>query len=98
MYQSIIDAAQDPSQISDPPDFITLPYLKEKLDLYSKLNLSPPSNVEAQLTTGGTDWYKEYNLLAPPMSYERFLKKRYGLDIADILPGDRSAPARGEPK
>ena len=66
------------------PKELSLPIPEKRLDLYKKLELEPPSSKEGALTVGSLDWYKDYNLLAPPMTYEQLLKRRYGLELIDL--------------
>ena len=66
------------------PKELSLPIPEKRLDLYKKLELEPPSSKEGALTVGSLDWYKDYNLLAPPMTYEQLLKRRYGLEPIDL--------------
>jgi hypothetical protein len=72
------------SKGADPQSW-SLPTPEKRLDLYKTLDLGLPPPIEGTLTTGSLSWYKDWNLLAPPMSYEHFLKRRYGLDLVDLF-------------
>ena len=69
------------------PQSLSLPTPEKRLDLYRTLDLEPPPPGEGALTSGSQSWYKDRNLLAPPMTYEEFLKRRYGLDVVDLYAG-----------
>jgi hypothetical protein len=69
------------------PQSLSLPTPEKRLDLYKTLDLDLPPPSEGTLTLGSRSWYKDWNLLAPPMTYEEFLKRRYGLDLVDLFAG-----------
>ena len=83
VIDSFIQSSQTGSQI--PDQIVTLPTAENMLDLYKKLSIDFPVSPEQVLTTGSGSWYRDSNLLAPPMTYETFLKNRYGLDLVDIM-------------
>jgi hypothetical protein len=74
------------------PQSLTLPPTEERLKVHSDRMaddwvLHKPGD-EGTLTTGSLSWYEDRNLLAPPMTYEEFLKRRYGLDVPELLSGE----------
>ena len=75
----------------EDPQSLSLPTPEKRLGLYKTLALKPPPPSEGTLTLGSRSWYNDpeegYNLLAPPMTYEEFLKRRYGLDLVDLFAG-----------
>ena len=75
----------------EDPQSLSLPTPEKRLGLYKTLDLKPPPPSEGTLTLGSRSWYNDpeegYNLLAPPMTYEEFLKRRYGLDLVDLFAG-----------
>ena len=79
------------------PQSLSLPTPEKRLDLYKTLELEPPPPSEGELTFGSRSWYKDHNLLAPPMTYEKFLKRRYGLDLADLF-ASPPEPLPSEPR
>tara|TARA_R110000796_G_scaffold251863_2_gene384286 strand:- start:57 stop:509 length:453 start_codon:yes stop_codon:yes gene_type:complete len=62
-----------------------LPAPDGRLKLYDSLGIGRASPNQADFKLGSEDWYKEYDLLAPPMNFETFLKNRYDLDVVDIM-------------
>ena len=82
----------------EDPQSLSLPPSEKRLNLYKTLELEPPPPSEGEVTFGSRSWYNDpeqgYNLLAPPMTYEEFLKRRYGLDLGDIMAG----PSADEPR
>ena len=82
----------------EDPQSLSLPPSEKRLNLYKTLELEPPPPSEGEVTFGSRSWYNDpeqgYNLLAPPMTYEEFLKRRYGLDLGDIMAG----PSADEPE
>lgn len=69
---------------------LSLPTPEKRLNLYKTLSLGSPTS-EGALNFGSQSWYNDpeqgYTLLAPPMNYEEFLKRRYGLDLVDLMAG-----------
>ena len=77
-----------------PPEgtSLNIPPSQDRIDLYNALKLQQPSPTEATLQTGSLSWYNDpeegYNLLAPPMSFEKFLGWKYpGVELADLAYG-----------
>ena len=80
--------------LSDAPENLNvkIPPSKERGGLYRRLALDfEPAPTGAELIFDRS-WYKEHGLLAPPMTYEEFLKKRYGKDLVDIMVPDEPRP------
>jgi hypothetical protein len=80
--------------LSDAPENLNvkIPPSKERGGLYRRLALDfDPAPTGAELIFDRS-WYKEHGLLAPPMTYEEFLKKRYGKDLVDIMAPDEPRP------
>ena len=67
---------------------VKIPPSKERGELYRKLSLDYDSASTGAELISDRSWYKEHGLLAPPMTYEEFLKKRFGKELVDIMAPD----------
>ena len=84
VMRDVLDSFLESKKIDPQP--LTLPEPEDRLELYEFLNLMPAAKPkQGELISGSADWYKDYDLLAPPMQFETFLKNRYGLDVIDIM-------------
>lgn len=77
------------------PQSLVMPPPEKRRDLYKTLELAPPPASEATLDTGSLSWYRDHGLLAPPMAYEEFLRRRYNLEVPELLTGQRFEPDPG---
>ena len=67
---------------------VKIPLSKERGELYRWLSLDYDSASTRAELISDRSWYKEHGLLAPPMTYEEFLKKRFGKELVDIMAPD----------
>ena len=89
-FRKALDVAHFPSEGTS----LNIPPSQDRVDLYNALKLQQPSPTEATLQTGSLSWYNDpeegYNLLAPPMSFEKFLGWKYpGVELVDLMVGDK---------
>ena len=83
--QDIIDSflnvgyRQKPVQAEVPID-------QRQMNLYESLGLEKPEGKDVELLFDRS-WYQEYDLLAPPMTYEEFSKMRFNKDLVEIVGG-----------
>ena len=84
VMKDVLDSFLESKEID--PQSLTLPEPEARLELYESLNLMPAAKPkQGELIFGSEDWYRDYDLLAPPMQFETFLKNRYGLDVIDVM-------------
>jgi len=89
-FRKALDVDHFPSEGTS----LNIPPSQERIDLYNALKLQQPSPTEATLQTGSLSWYNDpeegYNLLAPPMSFEKFLGWKYpGVELVDLMVADK---------
>tara|TARA_R100001244_G_scaffold10406_1_gene12383 strand:- start:254 stop:682 length:429 start_codon:yes stop_codon:yes gene_type:complete len=67
---------------------LELPTSPEKIELYEKIGLEKPVPKTGELSFDRS-WYNDpeegYNLLAPPMTYEEFIKLRFNKHLVDVV-------------
>jgi hypothetical protein len=84
VMNDVLDSFLNAANTPENRDLKILPS-KEKGELYRKLALDYDSASTSAELILDRSWYKDYGLLAPPMTYEEFLKRRYGKDLVDIM-------------
>jgi len=63
-----------------------VPIDQQRTNLYESLGLEKPEGKDVELLFDRS-WYQEYDLLAPPMTYEEFSKMRFDKDLVEIVGG-----------